>query len=211
MLRTEPWCTCTVHIPTNIRKYQSGLFNHITLLLLPIFDYWRHCWVWIFKYSILTIDYWLCPKLCCMLQLGICYISPYNQIIKTNNQMMKMNNQIFRTTMHESIQGWHASAVMSLLVIWKWIIRKLYLYFWCRVSSLGWKLQLLSTRRTLKGQDIANSKKAHLWHTSWCRAMRTKQRTCQWAGYWTFQWAVYWTSQLACWWTLKRALKWTEQ
>ena len=33
------------------------------------------------------------------LQVGICYILPYNQIIKRNNQIIKMNNQIFRIKM----------------------------------------------------------------------------------------------------------------
>ena len=30
------------------------------------------------------------------LQLQICFISPYNRIIKKNNQMIKTNNQIFK-------------------------------------------------------------------------------------------------------------------
>ena len=33
------------------------------------------------------------------LQVGICYILPYNQIIKRNNQILRMNNQIFRIKM----------------------------------------------------------------------------------------------------------------
>ena len=32
------------------------------------------------------------------LQLEICYILPYNQIIERNNQIIKMNNQIFKIT-----------------------------------------------------------------------------------------------------------------
>ena len=32
------------------------------------------------------------------LQLQICFISPYNQIIKRNNQIIKTNNQLFKTT-----------------------------------------------------------------------------------------------------------------
>ena len=32
------------------------------------------------------------------LQIQICFILPYNQIIKTNNQIIKMNNQIFKIT-----------------------------------------------------------------------------------------------------------------
>ena len=33
-----------------------------------------------------------------LLQMQICFILPYNQIIKTNNQIIKMNNQIFKIT-----------------------------------------------------------------------------------------------------------------
>ena len=32
------------------------------------------------------------------LQMQICFILPYNQIIKTNNQIIKTNNQIFKIT-----------------------------------------------------------------------------------------------------------------
>ena len=32
------------------------------------------------------------------LLLQICFISPYNQIIKRNNHIIKTNNQIFKTT-----------------------------------------------------------------------------------------------------------------
>ena len=32
------------------------------------------------------------------LQIQICFILPYNQIIKTNNQIIKTNNQIFKIT-----------------------------------------------------------------------------------------------------------------
>ena len=33
------------------------------------------------------------------LQVGICYILPYDHIIKRNNRTIKMNNQIFRIKM----------------------------------------------------------------------------------------------------------------
>ena len=52
-----------------------------------------------------------------LLQVGICCILPYNQIIKRNNQIMKMNNQIFRITLHESNKCWHASAVIQEILI----------------------------------------------------------------------------------------------
>ena len=76
----------------------------------------------------ITFDYWYCPKLCLesrkwfpkieitfSLQVGICYILPYNQIIKRNNQIIKMNNQIFRIKLacvrsNDSVHNWKIAA-----------------------------------------------------------------------------------------------------
>ena len=64
---------------------------------------WSRWLFWIFKYLIFIFYYWKCPKVCFRwqkwflrveitfpLQLQICFILPYNQIIKRNNQIIRI-------------------------------------------------------------------------------------------------------------------------
>ena len=51
------------------------------------------------------------------LQLQICFILLYNQMIKMNNQIIRTNNQIFKILIVYIRQGWQTSVVTCLLTM----------------------------------------------------------------------------------------------
>ena len=67
-------------------------------------------------------DYWECPKgdkgeeMTFTLQVEICFIVPYSQIIKRNNQIIKINDQISLQIRPRLVQAMRAMVVNTVMV-----------------------------------------------------------------------------------------------